>query len=138
MVAFKEVEGDAASAATGAARGRARAFVGGGILRDDEDVEAGEGLCVGGEGSVGCGDEDAAQLVVEAGADLGDAGVEVAGGTVGALDEEQFCGDLGIGGCPGDGVEGGLIGGVAEACDGLFGRAAGDERGGAGGAQEAG
>ena len=78
--AFKEVEGDAATAARCAAGGASRALVGGGILGDDEDVEAGQGLGVGGEGAVGGGDEDAAQLVVESGADLGDARVEVAGG----------------------------------------------------------
>jgi hypothetical protein len=136
--AFKKIQRNAASAAGGAAGGAAGSIAGCGVLGDDEDVEAGEGLCIGGEGAVGGGDEDAAQLVVEAGADLGDAGVEVAGGAVGALDERQLGGDLGVGGGSGDGVEGGLVRGVAEAGDALLGWAAGDERGGAGGAQEAG
>ena len=75
LVAGEEVEGDAA-AATGGAAGEI-----GTILGDDEDVEAGEGLGVGREGAVGGGDEDAAELVREAGADLGDAGVVGAGGS---------------------------------------------------------
>ena len=87
VAAFKEVEGDAAAAATGSARGGSGAFVAAGVLGDDEDVEAGERLGVRGEGAVGCGDEDAAELVVESGADLGDAAVEGAGGVVGALDQ---------------------------------------------------
>ena len=120
FVAFEEVHGDATAAAAGAASG-VRA-----VLRDDEDVEAGERLGVAGEGAVGCGDEDAAELVVEAGADLGDAGVVGAGGFVGALDEGEFGGDLGVAGGAGDGVERGCFG-VAEAAHQLFGGAAGDE-----------
>ena len=91
------------------------AVVAAGVLGDDEDVEAGERLGVGGEGAVGGGDEDAAQLVVEAGADLGDARVEVAGGLVGALDELELGGDFGVGGGAGDGVERAACPGVAEA-----------------------
>jgi hypothetical protein len=109
-----------------------------GVLGDDEDVEAGERLSVGGEGAVGGGDEDAAQLVVEAGADLGDARVEGAGGLVGALDQGELGGDFGVGGGAGDGVKGGLVGGMAEAGHLLLGRAAGDEGCGARGAEEAG
>ena len=105
FVAFEEVHGDAAAAAAGAAGGAASAIVACGVLGDDEDVEAGEGLGVGGEGAVGGGDEDAAQLVGEAGADLGDAGVVGAGSGVGALDEGELGGDLGVGGGAGDGVE---------------------------------
>ena len=114
LAPFEEVEGDAAAAAAGAAGGAARACVGCGVFGDDEDVEAGEGLGVGGEGAVGGGDEDAAELVVEAGADLGDARVVGAGCGVGALDEGELGGDLGVGGGSGDGVEGGGFG-VAEA-----------------------
>ena len=38
-------------------------------------------------------------------ADLRDAGIEGAGGLVGALDELELGGDLGVGGGAGDGVE---------------------------------
>jgi hypothetical protein len=40
------------------------------VFGDDEDVEPAERLRVRGEGAVGCGDEDAAQLFAVAGADL--------------------------------------------------------------------
>jgi hypothetical protein len=62
--ALEEVERNAATAAGCAAGGAARAVVGCGVLGDDEDIEAGEGLRVGGEGAVGCGDEDAARTCV--------------------------------------------------------------------------
>ena len=121
--AGEEVHGDAAAAAAGAAGGAAGASVSAGVFGDDEDVEAGERLGVGGEGAVGGGDEDAAQLVGEAGADLRDAGVVGAGGDVGALDEGELLGDFGVGGGSGDGVE--RVGlGVAEALHQLFGGAA--------------
>ncbi len=131
--AFEEVHGDATAAAAAAASG---ATVCAAVFCDDEDVEAGEGLGVGGEGAVGCGDEDAAELVVEAGADLGDARVVGAGGLVGALDESEFGGDFGVGGGSGDGVERGCFG-MAEAAHQLFCGAAGDEGCGARGAEEA-
>ena len=78
--AFEEVEGDAAAAAACAAC-RVHA-----VLGDHEDVEACQGLCVAREGAVGGRDEDAAELVVEACADLRDAWVVGAGGLVGAFD----------------------------------------------------
>ena len=105
FVRFEEVHGDAAAAAGGSARGAASAVVAGGILGDDEDVEARERLRIAGEGAVGCSDEDAAKLVGEAGADLGDARVVGAGGCIGALDEGELGGDLGVGSGSGDGVE---------------------------------
>ncbi len=108
----------------------------GGVLRNDEDVEARERLGVGGEGAVGGGDEDAAQLVGEAGADLGDARVVGAGGGVGTLDEGELGGDLGVGGGAGDGIERVALG-VAEALHELLGGAGGDEGRGAGGAEKA-
>ena len=70
-----------AAAAAGAAARDVRA-----ILRDDEDVEAGERLRVGGEGAVGCGDQDAAHLVGEAGANLHDARI---GGARRAIGTQQ-------------------------------------------------
>src|ERR1019366_4149407 len=135
---FKEVEGDAAAAATGAARGGPGAVVAGGVLGDDEEVEAGEGLGVGGAGAAGCRYKDAAELVIKSSPDLDDARVVGAGGLVRALDEWEFGGNLGVGGGAGDGVERGRVVGVAEAGHLLFGGAAGDEGGGAGGAKEAG
>ncbi len=107
------------------------------VLGDDEDVEAGERLGVGGEGAVGGGDQDAAELVVEAGANLGDAGVEGAGGLVGALDQRELGGDLGVGCCAGDGVEAVGVVRLAEAVHLLLRGAAGDQGRGAGGMQQA-
>ena len=106
------------------------------VLRDDEDVEPGERLGIAGKGSVAGGDEDAPQLIIEAGAYLGDAGVVGAGGAVGALDELEFFGDFGVGGGTCDRVEcGGL--GVGEALGELLCGAAGDQGGGAGGLEQA-
>ena len=56
------------------------------VFGDDKNVEAGEGLSVGGEGSVGGSDEDAAEFVGVAGADLDNARIEGACGFVGAHD----------------------------------------------------
>jgi len=67
-----------------------------------------------------------AKLVVEARANLGDAGVVCSGGLVGALDECELGCDLGVAGCSGDGVERRGFG-VAEAAHQLFGGAAGDQ-----------
>ena len=135
FIALEEVHGDTAASAGGASGGAACAVVARGVFGDDEDVEAGERLGVGGEGPVGAGDENAAELVGEAGTDLGDAGVVGAGGDVGALDEGEFLGDLGVGGGSGDGVE--RLGlGVTEALDELLGGAGGDESSGAGGLEE--
>ncbi len=125
--AFEEVEGDATAAARGSACGGAGAFVAAGVLGDDKDVEAGERLGVGREGSVRRSDEDAAKLVVESGADLRDAWVEGAGGLVGALDEFELGSDLGVGGSSGDRIERGRFGGVAEAGHLLLGRTARDK-----------
>ncbi len=66
------------------------------ILRDDEDVEARERLRVGGEGAIRCGDQDAAHLVGEAGAHLHDARIGRARGTVGAEQQVELGGDVGI------------------------------------------
>ncbi len=70
LVALEEVELHPAAAAGAAAR----------VLRsvagDDEDVEAGQRLRVAGEGAIGGGDENAAKLVVVAGAHLHDARVD--------------------------------------------------------------
>lgn len=120
FVAFKEVHGDAAAAATGPASGIDA------VLCDDGDVEACKGLSVTGEGAVGCGDEDAAEFVVEACADLGDAGVVGAGSLVGALDEGELGGDFGIAGGPGDRVECGCFG-LSEAARQFLGWAACDQ-----------
>ena len=108
----------------------------GAIFGDDEDVEAAEGLGVAGEGAVGGGDEDAAQLVAVAGADLHDARIEGAGGAVGAQDQFEPGGEVEVESAEGHGVE---IGGrrVGESLHGLFGRAGGDQRGGARGMQQA-
>ena len=99
LVPVEEVQADAAAAAGGAAGGASAPLLPR-VFGDDEDVEAGEGLGVGGEGAVGCGDEDAAEFVGVAGADLDDARVEGAGGAVGALDELELGGDVGVGGRP--------------------------------------
>src|SRR5271170_1464968 len=123
--AFEEVHGDATASSAGAAGGVSAVF------GDDEDVEAREGLGVAGEGAVGGSDEDTAKLVVEAGADLGDAGVVGAGGFVGALDEGKLGGDLCVAGGSGNGIERRRFG-VAEAAHQLFGGAAGDQGRGAG------
>ena len=122
------------SSAAAAAR---RAFGGDGVLfGDDEDVEAAEGLGVAGEGAVGGGDEDAAQLLGVAGADLDDARVEGAGGAVGAQNQLEARGQVEIVAAQGNGVEvgGGRLG---EALHRLLGRAGGDQRGGAGGVEQA-
>jgi hypothetical protein len=126
---IEEVEAHAAAAAAGAFGGVD------GIFGDDEDVEARERLGVRGEGAVGGGDEDAAQLVVDAAADLRDAGVEVAGGLVGAFDEFELGGDLGVG--ADHGIERGRCAPVREALHALGLRAVGDERGGARGLEQA-
>src|SRR5947209_8431533 len=73
---FEEGHGDAATAAAAAACGVRAVFC------DDEDVEARERLGVAGEGSVGGSDEDAAEFIVEACANLGDAGVIGSSGLV--------------------------------------------------------
>jgi hypothetical protein len=80
LVALEEVELERAASAEVPLGGLFAVF------GDDEDIEAGEGLGIGGEGSVGGGDEDAAEFVGVAGADLDDAGIEGAGGFVGAHD----------------------------------------------------
>ena len=79
---------------------------------------------------------DATPLVVDAGADLRDARVEGAGGSVGAADEIDLGGDGGVGVGTGDRVERGRAG-FGEALDPLCLGAGGDERGGAGGVEEA-
>src|SRR5580698_5582856 len=56
--ASEEVHGDATASAGGAAGSAAGAVVARGVFGDDEDVQAREGLGVGGEGAVGGGDED--------------------------------------------------------------------------------
>ena len=128
-VAVEEVEGNATAATARTAGGVD------GVLGDDIDVEAGKWLGIRGKGAVGGGDQDAAKLVVEAGADLGDAGIVGAGGFVGALDEVEFIGDFGVAGDAGDGVEGGCLG-MAEAAHNLFGWRTCDEGGGTGGTQK--
>ena len=130
FVSREKVEGDAAAAAAGATGGVDW------ILGDDGDVEAGEGLGVRGVGAVGGGDEDAAELVVDGDADLGDARIVVAGSFVGALDEGELVGDLGVGGDAGDGVERGGAD-LVEALHALGLGAVGDQRCGACGFQEA-
>ena len=78
----------------------------GAVLGDDEDIEPGERLRVAGKGAVGGGDKDAAQLVVETGADLDDAGVVGAGGMVGALDQARASRQISASEvAPGNGVE---------------------------------
>ena len=124
------VEAGAAAAAGGAFGGD------GAFLGDDEDVEAAEGLGVAGEGAVGGGDEDAAEFLGVAGADLDDARVEGAGGAVGAEDELEAGGEVEIEAAERNGIEIGG-GGFDESLHGLFGRAGGDEGGGAGGVEQA-
>src|SRR6202789_2196335 len=123
FVAGEEVECDASAAAAGAACGVDL------ILCDDGDVEARERLRVAGVGAVGGCDEDAAQLVVDAGADLRNAWVVIAGGLVGALDELELVGDLSVGGDAGDGIERGCAN-LVKAMHALGLRAVSDERGG--------
>jgi hypothetical protein len=67
-------------------------------FRDDEDVEPRQRLRVAGKGSIGGRDQDAAQFIVEASANLRDARVVRARGLVGPLDQLQLRGDLGIAG----------------------------------------
>ena len=62
---LEEFDAHAPAAAGDAARGVRRR-----CLRDHEDVETRERLCVGSEGAVGCSDQDAAHFVGEAGAHL--------------------------------------------------------------------
>ena len=119
LAAFKEIEFDATAAAGGSAGGVLR------IAGEDEDIHAGEGLGVGGEGTVGAGDENAAELVGEAGADLHDARIEGAGSNVGAADEGEFGGDVGVGGGACDGVKLRRAG-LGESCNLLGGGAVGD------------
>jgi hypothetical protein len=66
------------------------------VFGDDEDVEPAEGLGVAGEGAVGGGDEDAAQLFGVAGADLHDARIEGARGAVGAQNQLEARGQVQI------------------------------------------
>jgi hypothetical protein len=88
FVALEEVERDASAAAAGAARGAGR------VLGDHCNVQPSERLGVGGIGSVGGSNQDAAQLVIDRRANLGDAHIVVAGGLVGALDELELVGDF--------------------------------------------
>src|SRR5271156_5863278 len=106
FVAFEEVQCDAATAAAGAACGVRT------ISCDDEDVESCEWLGIAGEGAVG------------------------AGGPVSALNQGELCGDLGVSGGAGNGVECGCFG-LAEAAHQFFGRAAGDQRRGSRGTEQA-
>jgi len=75
--AFKEIQGYPAPAAGGAAGSGAGAVVSGRILRDDKDVQARPAAGCRSQSAVGGCDQDAAKLVAEARADLGDARVEV-------------------------------------------------------------
>jgi hypothetical protein len=77
----------------------------GAFFGDDEDVEAAEGLGVAGEGAVGGGDEDAAEFLRVAGADLDDAVVKGAGGAVGAQDQFEAGGQVEIESAEGNGIE---------------------------------
>ena len=106
------------------------------VFRNDEDVQAREGLRVRGEGAVGGCDEDAAEFIVEAGANLRDTRVIGAGGFVGAFDQGQFGSDLGVTGGSRDRVERRGVS-LAEAAHQLFGWAAGDQGCGAGCAEKA-
>ncbi len=76
----------------------ARRTLGGGraFLGDDEDVEPAKGLGVAGEGAVGGGDQDAAQLFGVACPHLDDARVVGAGGAVGAQNQLQPRGQVQI------------------------------------------
>jgi hypothetical protein len=125
-------------AVRGRRRRRCRALVViGAVLGDDEDVEAAEGLGVGGECAVGCGDEDAAEFFVEAGADLDDAGSKArAARSARWMSSRRAAAIEIVAAAPGWG-RGRRSGCFGEALDGLLGGAGGDEGGGAGGVEQA-
>ncbi len=136
--AFEEVERDATTAAGGSAGGRTGALVAAGILGNDEDIQAGKRLGVRGESAVGCGHQDAAELIVETrGADLGDAWsrrrVRLCRHAESGQAWRRFRRPQWL---RGDRVERGRVRGMAEAGHLLFRGATRDERGGAGRAEE--
>ena len=103
---------------------------------DDEDIEPAKGLGVAGKGAVGCGNQDAAQFFGVAGANLNDARIIGAGGAVGAQNQFQPRGQIEIVSAQRNRIK---IGGgrLDKPLHGLFSRAGGDERGGAGGVEQA-
>ncbi len=105
---------------------RSRARVLRAVLGDDEDIEAGERLGVAGEGAVGPGDEDAAQLVGVAGANLHDARIGCAGRAISTQQQVKFACDVRVALRGKHRIEV-LLGTLAKSGDRFLCRAAGNE-----------
>ena len=106
------------------------------MLGDHEYVEPAKRLGVAGKSAVAGGNQDAAQFFAVTRPDLDDARIECASGAIGAENQLKTGGEIKIESAEGNGIE---VGGwrFDEALHRLRGRARGDERGGAGGMEQA-